>query len=210
VAWYKVIAKEVTSIAWRDVQRAAHELAGEVNTELADGWEPQGGVASIQARTGVYLIQAWPGADERPSRVKTMPRFVVALSIVLAVSAGCGGFHEERPAGAPADSYTPTRFTVVIEGSQGVIDGAAVTERFFETEGVRPLLGRFFAEPDYSSDSQGTAVLSHTFWVERLGSAPGVIGSTISVDGRRRVIIGIGPPTFRPDRGGSVWIPKPS
>jgi hypothetical protein len=55
---YKVIVKEVTSIVWRDVTRAAEQLANEVNTELAAGWEPQGGIASIQAGTGVYLIQA--------------------------------------------------------------------------------------------------------------------------------------------------------
>ena len=55
---YKVIAKEVTTVVWRDVQKAAQELAVEVNAELSAGWEPQGGIASIQAGTGVYLIQA--------------------------------------------------------------------------------------------------------------------------------------------------------
>jgi hypothetical protein len=55
---YKVIAKEVTSIVWRDVDKAAKELANEVNAELLAGWEPQGGIASIQAGTSVYLIQA--------------------------------------------------------------------------------------------------------------------------------------------------------
>lgn len=55
---YEVVAKEVTSIVWRDVQKAAQELASDVNAELSSGWEPQGGIASIQAGTGVYLIQA--------------------------------------------------------------------------------------------------------------------------------------------------------
>ena len=55
---YKVIAKEVTSVVWRDVQKAAQELAVEVNAELSAGWEPQGGIASIEAGKGVYLIQA--------------------------------------------------------------------------------------------------------------------------------------------------------
>jgi len=55
---YKVIAREVTSIVWRDVNKAAQDLAAEVNAELKAGWEPQGGIASIQAGTGVYLIQA--------------------------------------------------------------------------------------------------------------------------------------------------------
>jgi hypothetical protein len=55
---YKVIVKEVTSIIWRDVTKASEELAHDVNAEAASGWEPQGGVASIQAGAGVYLIQA--------------------------------------------------------------------------------------------------------------------------------------------------------
>ena len=29
-----------------------------MNAELSSGWEPQGGIASIQAGTSVYLIQA--------------------------------------------------------------------------------------------------------------------------------------------------------
>jgi len=55
---YKVIAREVTSVVWRDLNKAAQDLASEVNAELASGWEPQGGIASIEAGTGVYLIQA--------------------------------------------------------------------------------------------------------------------------------------------------------
>jgi Domain of unknown function (DUF1737) len=58
VSEYKVIAKEVTSVVWRDVQKAAQELANDVNAALESGWQPQGGIASIQAGTGVYLIQA--------------------------------------------------------------------------------------------------------------------------------------------------------
>ena len=58
MAEYKVIAKEVTSVVWRDVEKAALELAKDVNADLGAGWEPQGGIASIQAGTGVYLIQA--------------------------------------------------------------------------------------------------------------------------------------------------------
>ena len=55
---YKVVAKEVTSVVWRDVEKASQQLAVEVNAELSAGWQPQGGIASIQAGTGVYLIQA--------------------------------------------------------------------------------------------------------------------------------------------------------
>ena len=55
---YKVMSKEVTSMVWRDVQKAAQELGAEVTAQLSSGWEPQGGIASVQAGTGVYLLQA--------------------------------------------------------------------------------------------------------------------------------------------------------
>ena len=58
MAEYKVIAKDVGSVIWRDVERAAQELGAEVTRQQGAGWEPQGGIASIQAGTGVHLLQA--------------------------------------------------------------------------------------------------------------------------------------------------------
>jgi hypothetical protein len=55
---YKVIAKEVGSVVWRDVEKAAQELGIEVTAQQSSGWEPQGGIASVQAGTGVHLLQA--------------------------------------------------------------------------------------------------------------------------------------------------------
>ena len=55
---YKVMAKDVSSVVWRDVQKAAQELGAEVTAQQSSGWEPQGGIASVQAGTGVYLLQA--------------------------------------------------------------------------------------------------------------------------------------------------------
>ena len=55
---YKVIVVEITSVVWRDVGKAADGLTKEVMTHIASGWEPQGGVASVEAGTTVYLIQA--------------------------------------------------------------------------------------------------------------------------------------------------------
>jgi hypothetical protein len=63
VSKYKVVVKEVTSVVWRDVHAAAEELTGMVDAELAAGWQAQGGIASIQAGTGVYLVQALVRGD---------------------------------------------------------------------------------------------------------------------------------------------------
>lgn len=55
---YRVTVKEITSTVRRDVDKAARELATDVSAQLGAGWIPQGGVTSIQAGTGLYLIQA--------------------------------------------------------------------------------------------------------------------------------------------------------
>jgi len=55
---YKVIVKSVATFVWRDVQKAAEELAQDVNADISSGWQLQGGVASIQAGASVYLLQA--------------------------------------------------------------------------------------------------------------------------------------------------------
>ncbi len=58
MAEYKVMVKEVTTVFSRDIDKAVRELTDEVNAELRAGWEPQGGIASIEAGTGVFFIQA--------------------------------------------------------------------------------------------------------------------------------------------------------
>jgi len=130
------------------------------------------------------------------------------VAIALAAAVACGSM-PRPPIGAPQDSYTPRQFAVEIAGASSTVDGAFVTQRFFTAEGVQPLLGRLFAPQEYAEPAaQGrVAVLSHAFWKSRLAGNPAAIGTTITVDGQPRVIVGITPEMFRPDKGGSVWIP---
>ena len=112
------------------------------------------------------------------------------------------------PIGAPQDSYAPRQFTVEIAGALSTVDGAVVSERFFTTEHVMPLLGRFFVPHEYAtSGTARVAVVSNAFWTTRLARNPAVVGNTITVDGQPRTIVGIAPEMFRPDNGGSIWIP---
>jgi len=128
-------------------------------------------------------------------------------AIALAAVVGCGSM-PRPPIGAPQDSYTPRQFAVEIAGSSSTVDGAVVTQRFFTTERVAPKLGRFFAPQEYATPAQvHVAVVSDAFWKSRLAGDPAVSGSTIMIDGQRYTIVGIAQETFRPDKGGSIWIP---
>lgn len=55
---YQVVVQDVGSMLNRDVDKAAAELAARVQALIAEGWTPQGGLASVEAGTGIFLVQA--------------------------------------------------------------------------------------------------------------------------------------------------------
>jgi predicted permease len=75
---------------------------------------------------------------------------------------------------------------------------AQVTPNVFSTLGVRPLLGRPFAEEEAAPpEGAPVALLSHGLWQRRYGSDPAIVGRKILVDGVPREVVGVAPPGFR-------------
>jgi predicted permease len=80
-----------------------------------------------------------------------------------------------------------------------MIDGATerateniVSGDYFETLGVRAQLGRVFTREDERvRDGSPVAVISHGYWVERLGSRPDIVGQTIRLNGNPFTVIGV-------------------
>ncbi len=74
--------------------------------------------------------------------------------------------------------------------------------------GARLLLGRPFAPDDAEPGAPRTMVVSERFWRDRLGAAPGVVGSSLNLDGLPHQVIGVLPRQFTfPDRRTDVWVP---
>jgi putative ABC transport system permease protein len=61
---------------------------------------------------------------------------------------------------------------------------------------VQPALGRWFSNQDDRPGAPETVILSNAYWQQNLGADPGVVGTTITVDGRPREVIGVMPPRF--------------
>jgi putative ABC transport system permease protein len=75
--------------------------------------------------------------------------------------------------------------------------------------GVRPILGRSFVADDVVPDA-GVVLLSEDYWRSAFGRDPGVLGRTITVDSRRRTIVGVMPATLAWGVGGRqvvAWLP---
>jgi predicted permease len=75
----------------------------------------------------------------------------------------------------------------------GVLD---VTDGTLPLLGVSPALGRLFTRQDDSPGAAQTAVLTYPYWQQRFGGASSVIGSSITVGGVPREIIGVLPQSF--------------
>ena len=73
-----------------------------------------------------------------------------------------------------------------------------VSNNFFTALGVRPALGRVFT-PDYTGDGM-VVVIGDSFWRNRLGADPSIIGKQIRISRIREVnvtVIGVLPSSFR-------------
>ena len=121
-------------------------------------------------------------------------------------------FHELSDLFSNSAAYVaPVPLAVSTGATPERIWGQLVTPSYFQTLGVRPVLGRFF---DTSYDKPGqprAAVISNRFWETHLGSDPAVIGRTIRVNGQPCLIIGVGrdgffgaSPTLFP---ADIWLP---
>ena len=93
-------------------------------------------------------------------------------------------------------------------GGPRVVRALVVTGGFFDVLGVRPALGRGFTESETWSSGARVAVLSDATWRQHLGADPGIIGRSITIDGRTTEVIGVMPPSFRfPDSDFGLWLP---
>ena len=93
------------------------------------------------------------------------------------------------------------------------ISGTPVTANMFSLLGVNPLLGRTFLPQEDLPGGPQVVVLSYGFWQQHFGGAPGVIGSSVKLDGESYTVVGVMPPGFQvPNPGGGyvageIWVP---
>ena len=81
---------------------------------------------------------------------------------------------------------------------------------YFEIFGVRPSLGRSFADAEPRIEvPRFVAIVSHAFWHNRLGAADDVLGRVLTIDKIRYTIVGVAPERFAgPDLDAiEVWLP---
>ena len=82
------------------------------------------------------------------------------------------------------------------EGDPEVVIGQMVSSGFFETLGIKPVLGRTFTADEDRLGANPTVMIGEGLWKRRFASDRRVLGKTIILDGQGRTIIGIVPASF--------------
>src|SRR5262249_24971753 len=92
-----------------------------------------------------------------------------------------------------------------------VVLGSMVSGNYFNTLGIKPVIGRtFLAEEDHTPGAHPVVVLSHGFWRSRFNSDPALVGQTIVLNGQRFTVIGVAAAGFdgeTPPMKVNLWIP---
>lgn len=77
------------------------------------------------------------------------------------------------------------------------LGGQIVTSNYFDLLGVYAAVGRtFLAAEDAAPGAPRVVVLSHSFWSERFGADPDVVGSEITLNSQLFTVVGVAPRGF--------------
>ncbi|HEX4285897.1 MAG TPA: ABC transporter permease [Terracidiphilus sp.] len=107
------------------------------------------------------------------------------------------------------DVYTGMGFLWATPSGAIPVPAARVSDGFFSTLGVKPLLGRGFLLGEDQPGKAKIAVLSYGTWMKRLGGRPNVVGESISLSGSSYTIVGVLPREFffAPRGGAELYVP---
>jgi predicted permease len=76
------------------------------------------------------------------------------------------------------------------------VRGYLVSADFFRTLGVNPVLGRTFRVDDDQIGAAPVVILGGGFWSEKFGSAPDIVGKSLTLNGTSYTVIGVVPASF--------------
>jgi len=94
-------------------------------------------------------------------------------------------------------AWGDARMNLAVGGEARFAEGLLVSGQFFQTLGVRPLLGRLISDDDdIAGCGSPGAVISYPFWQREFGGDSQVLGRKLSLDGRPIEVMGVTPPEF--------------
>ncbi len=116
---------------------------------------------------------------------------------------------DQSPALASLAASDNANFNLTSDGTPERIAGARVTWSFFDTLGIKPILGRTFLPQEDRVGANHVVILSRGLWASRFAADPNIIGRTITINGESYSVVGVMPANFQYPLIGiaNIWTP---
>jgi ABC-type antimicrobial peptide transport system permease subunit len=107
------------------------------------------------------------------------------------------------------DIYNGSGYLLQTPSAATAVQGERVSGGFFQTLGVRPMLGRDFSLDEDRPGGPNVAIVSYGAWLHHFGARSDAVGLTVNLDNAAYTIIGVLPRTFSFARAGDAefWVP---
>jgi len=94
------------------------------------------------------------------------------------------------------EAYGGSGFLLRTASGTEPVPAARVSDGFFRTLGVRPMLGRDFLPGEDHSGGAKLVMLTYGSWMKRFGSRNDMVGQSITLDGTAYTVVGVLPREF--------------
>jgi putative ABC transport system permease protein len=108
---------------------------------------------------------------------------------------------------ASLGAYSSDNFNLTGQGQPERVSSGQVTASFFTTLGVAPLRGRVFLPDEDKPGNSQAVIIGESYWQRRFGRSESILGSTLTLDDKSYVVVGIMPRTLRFPNEYDLWVP---
>jgi predicted permease len=97
---------------------------------------------------------------------------------------------------ASLEAYGGTGYLLRTSSGSEPVPAARVTDTFFQTLGVKPMLGRVFRAGEDLPGGAKIVMLTYGAWQRRFGSRTDIVGQSLLLDGTNYTVVGVLPRAF--------------
>ena len=103
--------------------------------------------------------------------------------------------------------YHQMNFDLINRGEPDRVNTGVVSANFFELLGIKPILGRDFVAADDVRGAEAVLLLSHTYWRQKFGGDPNIVGQVFEMNDRPHRVIGVLPNVPHYPQENDVYMP---
>jgi predicted permease len=164
-----------------------------------------GANSTILSIVDTILLRPLPYPDS--GRLYWITELLGRHPVEVAVGGDYFSLSEQNRAFSAVAAYQTTTVNWAGFDKPEQVDAAQVTSSFFRVFGTPPMLGPSLTPSEDAPDAPAVVVLSYSFWRNRLGADPHVLGKTLTLDRQPCTVVGVMPQGFDYPKSKQIWKP---